>query len=56
MKNCVKCGEKIHELRLKVLPNTKTCINCTTVNKKRGQIVTEGRDEDFYVSVEVDDN
>ena len=29
--NCIKCKEKIHTARLKVLPKTKVCVNCSSV-------------------------
>lgn len=48
-KNCVKCGEPIHPLRLKALPNTMTCVNCSSVNAKQGVPVMKG-------NVEKDDN
>jgi hypothetical protein len=28
--NCIKCKEEIHAARLKVLPKTKVCVNCST--------------------------
>jgi hypothetical protein len=44
MKNklCIKCQEAIHPLRIKALPNTMTCVNCSTVGAKRGVPVTLG--------------
>lgn len=48
-KQCIKCGEEIHPLRLKVLPNTHTCVNCSSVNAKQGVPVMKG-------NVEKDDN
>jgi hypothetical protein len=41
-KLCVKCQEVIHPLRVKALPNTMTCVNCSTVGAKRGVPVTLG--------------
>lgn len=29
--NCWKCGKPIPEERLKILPTTTTCVNCSTV-------------------------
>ena len=34
--------EEINPLRIKALPNTKTCVNCSTTGAKRGVIVTLG--------------
>ena len=28
--NCIKCGTVINPLRLKALPGTKVCVNCST--------------------------
>jgi len=35
-KKCIKCKQEINPLRVKALPNTKTCVNCSTVGAKRG--------------------
>jgi hypothetical protein len=32
--NCIKCGDIIPEGRLKALPTAKTCVNCSTEEKK----------------------
>ena len=34
--NCIKCQQPIPELRLKALPGTKTCINCSSSEKVAG--------------------
>lgn len=31
--NCKKCGNIISEARLKILPQTIVCVNCSDVNK-----------------------
>ena len=51
---CVKCGEPIHPLRLKVLPNTKTCVSCSSVNAKKGVPVMKGdvNKDDNWVDME----
>ena len=33
---CVKCKEVINPLRIKALPNTKTCVSCSTVQSVSG--------------------
>ena len=33
---CIKCKEVIHPLRVKALPNTNTCVECSTTGAKRG--------------------
>jgi hypothetical protein len=35
-RKCIKCREEINPLRLKALPNTKTCVDCSTVGAKKG--------------------
>jgi hypothetical protein len=34
--NCVKCKQSIQEGRLKALPNTKTCVKCSSVERVCG--------------------
>jgi hypothetical protein len=31
--NCVNCGQPIPPERLEILPNTTTCVGCSTVKK-----------------------
>ncbi len=33
---CIKCRQEINPLRIKALPNTKTCVDCSTVGAKKG--------------------
>ena len=40
--NCIHCREEINPLRLKALPGTRTCVNCSTTGAKKGVIVTLG--------------
>jgi hypothetical protein len=35
-RTCIKCKQEINPLRVKVLPNTKTCVDCSTVGAKKG--------------------
>lgn len=30
---CIKCTEEINPLRLKALPETKTCVSCSSTNR-----------------------
>jgi hypothetical protein len=46
--NCIICDEEINPLRLKALPGTKTCVNCSNVGAKRGVTITGGEGEDTY--------
>ena len=36
VKYCVGCNEQIHPKRVEILPNTKTCVDCSTTGAKRG--------------------
>lgn len=42
MRLCNKCGEQINPKRIQILPNTRTCVLCSTVEKKGGIVVTLG--------------
>jgi len=52
-KNCVKCKEKINPLRMKALPNTKTCVHCSTVEAKRGVPVMFGSKDHTWTDLVV---
>jgi len=41
-KYCIGCGEQIHPKRVEILPNTKTCVACSTTGAKRGIPVLHG--------------
>jgi len=41
-RKCVRCQEVINPLRIKALPNTLTCVDCSTVGAKRGVSVMLG--------------
>lgn len=41
MKYC-KCGKEIHPKRLKVLPNTTTCVECSNIDKLVGVPIATG--------------
>lgn len=44
-KYCAGCGEQIHPKRVEILPNTKTCVGCSTTGAKRGIPVLHGNVE-----------
>ena len=31
--NCCKCSKEINPLRIKALPEAKTCVNCSTTSR-----------------------
>jgi RNA polymerase-binding transcription factor DksA len=58
MKLCVKCKMEIPEGRIKALPGTTTCVNCSSSKMKRSITVTKGEGEDTYndiIIVEADE-
>jgi len=49
---CKKCGNYISEGRLKALPDTEMCVDCSNIKKKKGlKIIT---DNNAYTDLEVD--
>ena len=51
-----KCGVQIPEARLKVLPNTHTCVNCSDVQTKKPVIVQRGQGDHTYTETVVLDH
>lgn len=45
---CIRCEEFIPELRLKALPGTKTCVNCSDVKTKKPVTVQLGEGDHTY--------
>lgn len=43
--NCIICGNEIPEGRLKVLPATKTCAQCSNVDRVAGFAMIESKTE-----------
>lgn len=50
---CTVCGDEINPLRVKALPDTKTCVNHSTVGAKRGRILTLGEGDHTYNEIEI---
>ena len=40
---CIKCTEEIHPKRLEILPDTKTCVNCSSTSKWYVRNVISGK-------------
>ena len=53
--NCVICKNEIPPKRLEVLPNTKTCVNCSQESPKRGVTVMQGSGAHTWVDLMVMD-
>lgn len=50
-KICIKCNEIINPLRVKALPQTLTCVNCSTVGAKKGMPVTFGEKDHTWTDM-----
>ena len=48
---CLGCGETIHPKRLEILPNTKHCVSCSDIGRKRGVTVQRGEGDHSYTDV-----
>lgn len=51
---CRKCGNDINEGRLKAIPDTKTCVECSNTNKKKGFKIITGKDT--YTELDIVDD
>jgi RNA polymerase-binding transcription factor DksA len=49
MKKCNACGEEIHPKRLEILPTAKTCVSCSTTQKKGGLTVMKGTGDHTWI-------
>ena len=50
--DCIKCKKEINPLRLKALPNTKVCVECSDMKPKRVQTRLYGEKEDTWNDIE----
>tara|TARA_R110000822_G_scaffold306316_1_gene432498 strand:+ start:137 stop:379 length:243 start_codon:yes stop_codon:yes gene_type:complete len=50
---CIKCKEAINPLRLKALPGTSTCVECSTIGAKRGVPVMFGSKDHTWTDLVV---
>jgi hypothetical protein len=48
---CLGCGEPIHPKRIEILPNTKHCVSCSDIGRKRGVTVQRGEGDHSYTDV-----
>ncbi len=53
---CVACGAVIPSGRLKALPGTKVCVNCSTAGRKRAVTVVGGEGEDTFNDIVIMDD
>mgnify|MGYP000335974213 CR=1 FL=1 len=50
-KYCIGCGEQIHPKRVEILPNTKTCVECSTTGAKRGVPMMFGEKDHTWTDI-----
>jgi len=48
---CIKCRETINPLRIKALPTTKTCVECSTTGAKRGVPMMFGEKDHTWTDI-----
>ena len=48
---CLGCGDQIHPKRLEILPNTRYCVSCSDVSRKRGITIQRGEGDHSYTDV-----
>ncbi len=53
---CVACGAVIPSGRLKALPGTKVCVNCSTAGRKKAVTVVGGEGEDTFNDIVIMDD
>lgn len=51
--DCIKCGESIHPKRLQILPQTKTCVKCSSTDKLVGVPIAVGKGEEIYTDLNI---
>jgi hypothetical protein len=51
--NCVYCKIEINPLRIKALPNAKTCVDCSTTGAKRGVSTVNGSKDDTWNDIAI---
>ncbi len=51
MRKCVKCTKEINPLRVKALPDTKVCVNCSTTKAWYVRNIISGKTE--YAETEI---
>jgi hypothetical protein len=49
--NCIKCTNKIPDGRLKALPNTKICVDCSSTQKVAGHTIISGKTEYSQIQI-----
>lgn len=50
---CIKCNKKIHPKRLKALPKTKTCVECSTTDTYCAVTTTHGSGDHTWNDIQI---
>ena len=53
---CILCEDEIHPKRLEKIPNTKTCVECSTESPKKGVTVVNGTGDHTWTDLMVMDD
>lgn len=54
--NCVKCGNEIPERRLKALPGTRVCVNCSSTQPVKAIITVIGEGDHTATDIQIVSN
>ena len=54
-KLCIKCDAEIPAQRVKMLPNTKVCVQCSTASPHTGMVVSYGEGDHTWTEIVVMD-
>lgn len=54
-KLCIKCDAEIPSQRIKMLPNTKVCVQCSSSSPHTGVVVTYGEGDHTWTEIVVMD-
>jgi len=52
---CIKCNEIINPLRIKALPQTLTCVDCSTIGAKKGVSMMFGEKDHTWTDMVIVD-
>jgi RNA polymerase-binding transcription factor DksA len=52
---CIKCNETINPLRIKALPQTLTCVDCSTIGAKKGVSMMFGEKDHTWTDMVIVD-
>jgi hypothetical protein len=53
VKYCIHCAEVIDPRRVKALPSTRTCVEHSTVQKKKALMQTHGTGDNVYNDIQI---